>query len=128
MNSLSGFVFTHSNQWLCSAQTLEKQLTCWMRVHHSSQYLYSTQTLESNSQPSRHPFISVVLVCSNTGTGERLTSWMLTVLLSGSDLVKQWRVTHFLDTCSPILKVTLICLNTGEQLTCWMCIRSHQWF
>ena len=32
--------------------------------------------------------------------GERLTSWML---ISGSDRVKQWRVTHFLNACAPIL-------------------------
>ena len=40
--------------------------------------------------------------------GKELTSWMPVggcspVLVSGSDLLKHWRATHFLDGCSPVL-------------------------
>ena len=48
-----------------------------------------------------HPFLSVVLICSNTG--ERLTCWIGVHTLSS---------------------VVLICSNTEEGLTCWMGVHS----
>ena len=53
-DSLAGWVFTRSCQWLQSAQALERRLTCWMGVH---------------------LFLSVGLICSTAG--ERLTAWMV---------------------------------------------------
>jgi hypothetical protein len=47
------------------------------------------------------PFLSVVLICSNTG--ERLTTWM---------------------GVQPFLSVVLICSNTGERLTSWMGVQA----
>ena len=53
-----------------------------------------------------HPFLSVVIICSNTG--EQLTSWM-----------------HI----HPFSSVVMICSSTETQLTVWMCVHpSSQWF
>ena len=104
-------VFSHSHQWFWSDQTLE-WLTIWMHVQ---------------------PFLSVVLICSWRVThmldrqfsSVVLKQWsdshpghMLATLISGSHLIKHWRTTHLLDTCSATLVSVSICLNTKEQLTC----------
>ena len=86
------------------------------------------------------PFLSVVLVAPKLNG---LTCWMHVQIVSGSDWLKNWRETHFLDSCSailvsgsnqlkhwkgltawmhiqPLLSVVLICSNTEEGLTAWM--------
>ena len=67
-------------------------LTCWIFSHSNSrQRFWSVQTLESNSHAGCvKPFLSRVLICSNTG---ELTYWMCVtvcsaILVSGSDLFK----------------------------------------
>ena len=98
--------------------------------------------------------LSVVQICSNTE--EQLTFWMgvRCSLISSSDLLNQWEVTHKLDTCSTILvsnsnlqkhwrathildKHSTIFVSGSEILICWnmernslaecMCGHSHQW-
>ena len=67
------------------------------------------------------------------------------MIVSDSDILKHWRVTHFLDGCltilvsgsdlsssgeqltswmhvHPFLSVVLICSSCGERLTAWMCV------
>ena len=95
--------------------------------------------------------MSVVQVPICTNTGAHLLDGSLAILVSGSDLHKLGRATtHSLDVDSAILissgllnsesKLSnsltghvlvilvsgsdlLICSNTGEQLTCWMCVQ-----
>ena len=47
-------------------------------------------------------------------------SWCSVILVSSSDRLKHW-VTHLLDI-QPFLSVVLISSNTGQRLTCWMCV------
>ena len=65
-----------------------------------------SQTLENDSLArcvfsQWQPFLSVVLICSNTG--EWLTSWTDVQPFSSVVLLKCWRVTHKLDVHSAIL-------------------------
>ena len=83
----------------------------------------ATHTLEGV-----RPFLSVILICSNTG--EQLTNWrgvqpFLSVVLICSNTGEgptRWRGVQ------PFLPVVLICPNTGEQLTCWRVFSPSQWF
>ena len=66
------------------------------------------------------PLSSAVLISSNSGG--RLTGWCSAIVVSGSDLLKQWRwrATHWLERVQPsVSSVALICSNSGEQLTPW---------
>ena len=65
------------------------------------------------------PFLSVVLIGSNNGEAHILDA-CTAVLISGSYLLKQWRVTHRLNGCTAVLISVLIRSNDGEQLTAWM--------
>ena len=112
-------------KWIRSTETL----THWRATHSLEKY---SPILISDSESQ---------ICSNTGEG--LTLWMppilvsgsdllkhwrgtyfldgcLPILVSGSDLLKHWRGTHFLDECSPFWSVVQTCSNTGEGLTLWM--------
>ena len=111
-------VITH-HQWFRFAQTLESDslprciFTCSMPVvqicsktdsqtrcmfTHTNQWFWSTQKRESNSQTGCSP-----------------------ILISGFESLEDWRATHSLDVCSPLL-VVLICSRsmTRERLTAWM--------
>ena len=55
------------------------------------------------------PFLSVVLICSNTGVTHKLDTCSA-ILVSGSDFPKCWRVTHFLDAF-PIYLISKIHVN-----------------
>jgi hypothetical protein len=107
-----------------------EQLTRWLCVQpFSSAVLICSNTRKQlTSCIHVQPFSSVVLICSNLNTGEKLTCWMhvqtfssgilirslqvlesdlhaghvFSILVSGSNLLKHWRMTHILDTCSAI--------------------------
>ena len=117
-NSQARCVFSHSYQWF-QFLTAE-QLTPWTYVHSCHPDLQQLKHWGwTHKLDHVQPFLSVVLICSKAG--EPLTSCVLGVLVSSSDLLKHWRVTHLLNHvhCSP--SVVLICSNTGEQLTSYMC-------
>ena len=126
-----------SCQWFWSAQTLQSHSPPWWVFSHSHQWFWSAQTPESHSPPGC--MFSYTGKCSKIG--EQLTIWMHSAfLISSSDLLKDWRSTHPLDTSSailiysnngeqltsyiqPFLSLNLICSKTGELLTCWMCVQ-----
>ena len=94
-------------------------------LSHSHQWFWSTQILET---------------WSNSHSADKISD----ILISGSDLLKHWRVTYLLDLCvqsvvficsntgewltrwmhvQPFLSAFLICSNIADQLTCWMCVQ-----
>jgi hypothetical protein len=134
------------------AQTLESYLQSgWVFVSGSDILKYWRVTHCLDVCSSSAVLVSFLLICSNTGewltawmcvqqfssvvliysnTREWLTPWMMcsAILVSDSDLLKHWRVTHILDHAmvammcvQPFLSVVLICSNTEERLTNWMC-------
>ena len=99
-DSLPGCVFRHPCQKFQYAQTGE-WLTNWM--HHDVQ-----------------PFLSVVLIGSNTGwltcwTFSHSCQWFWSLQTLESNSQAGCVLSH---SCQ-----VLICSNTGEWLTCWMCVQ-----
>ena len=68
-NSLSGWAFTRSYQWLWSAQVLESSSLPGRVFTRSCQWLWSAQPLERRLTPwmGVHTFLSVALIWSSTG-------------------------------------------------------------
>ena len=127
-------VFIHSCQWFWSTQTLESDShTGHLHILISGSDLFKHWRV-TYSLDAHHS--SVILNCLNTG--EQLTYWTFAhscqwfwsaqtlesdslsvyavyspILVSGSDLIKHWRATHFLDLCSPIL------IGGSDPITQW---------
>ena len=99
---------------ICSR--LERDSHAGWVFSHSGQWIWSAQMLESNSQPA-------ILVSESDlvkhWRGTHSLDECPAILVSGSDLFKHRRGTHSLDV-QPFWSVDLICLNTGERPTCWM--------
>ena len=113
-------MFSHSSQWIWSAQILESNSHPEWMFSHSGQWTWSAQTL--TSWMGVQQFWSVNLICwrethildrhSILVSGSDLLKHTIAthkldghsaILVSVSDLLKQWRVTHILDECSFIL-------------------------
>ena len=92
-------VFSHSHQWFWSAQTLESNSLAHPDscvFSHSCQWFWSAQMLESNSLAGSWCLFSCF--CQWFWyTREWLTIWMWVQLISHSDLLRQWKMTHILD-------------------------------
>ena len=125
--------------WIWVQLVLSVVLKHWRATHMldmcSAVLVCGSQTLESDSLArcvfsQWQPFLSVVLICSNTG--EWLTNteewvWMThkldkwsAILISGSNLFKWWRATHKLDMYSAIF-VSDSDLLKHWRLTSWTC-------
>ena len=119
-NSLAGYMFSSSCQWFWFAQTMESKLTIWMHVQPFS----SVVLICSNSEEQTHSLdnlisssglykdwranslaecmfshsLSVALIFSNTGEWTHMLNGNSAICyVSGSDLLKHWQVTNFLN-------------------------------
>ena len=98
----SGWVFSHSCQWIWSAHTLEGNLLPGWVFSHSSQWFWSAQTHKSNS----------------------LAKWVFSHSCQWF-----WSAGEQLTPCSALLISDSDLLNTEEWLTSWMVsMHTCQWF
>ena len=128
-DSLAGRVFSHSCQWFWSAQELERDSLSGCVQPFLSVVLICSDTEEGlTSWMYVQVFLSVDLICSNTREG--LTCWMhVQPFLSVILICSNTQVTHKLDTFSAILvSGSDLLKHWSNSLPVWMFIPSHQWF